>query len=442
MPETPPPEQAAPDAVADALDAVEQAGDRAQELADELAGGFDDIEAVRASVPAGVDAMGDLDALLAAGADAAMDGGFELTDVAALEPALEPEPTPAPAPTPEPEPVAAAPTQAAVPDAVADEFDELAGGAFVDPAALSNAPEPETGAVDDADAFAAALAESVLADAPEPEPSTADAADAANDTDDADAFAAALAESVLADAPDPEPGAADAAEDAGDEDAAFAAALADSVLADVADAEPEPESEGGEAAPTGDAPPQVNPQRIQDAIAEMEALLAAAEEAEAAEAAAEPSPLAADTFASAEAEEDPATAAGGGAAEDEDELAGLFAAPEVPAASAEGKAPPVIRALSDESDEVRPAGDVSDVAETADASAPPIHPEAAAAAADADAEAAAGGLLPLGWLKALLALLHRPFGQMSDTVRLTLSGVALAVAIPGALLLSYALLLK
>ena len=31
---------------------------------------------------------------------------------------------------------------------------------------------------------------------------------------------------------------------------------------------------------------------------------------------------------------------------------------------------------------------------------------------------------------------------MSDTVRLTLSGVALAVAIPGALLLSYALLLK
>ncbi len=397
MPMPPPSDHAPLTAADDALTALDQAGQRASALADELAGGFEDIEALRASAPEGMDASRDLDALLAAAAQTAVGGDYELTHAAVAEPVSAPLSNAAAPPA---EPVVSSESDSeptdhvAGPSAAVDDPDGLAGVALLDPEAL--AAEVLAAAADDAEA----------------------------PVDDAEAFAAALLEEAAA----REGQAPTEAAAVSDPAAGSVAAAPDAVVAA--------------------GPPEIDAQRIQDAIAEMEALLA--EEQESADPDLAPADGSAEDSAEAAGPVPGADSAGdgfaagdagaGGEGGDDDALAGLFAAPQIGGPSEEdegGGGPPVVaRALGDEAEQ-----------------APPLHPDAAPAAAGSDGQTppSAGAseaasprpaLFPLGWLQMLLALINRPLGRLSDDWRLAVSGVALAVAIPGALLLGYALVLK
>ncbi len=422
MSQSPSPEHAPPAEPADALAAVDQVGEHAQVLADELAGGFDDIEAVRAAAPEGFDAGRDLDALLAAAAGGALDEGYELTHAQVDDPPLPaaepsvvvdagPEPSAFESSASEPAATADPAAGGESPEDSAQALEELVAAAFLENEAADVGDTQAPEAIDELLGAAFLDPDEVAQDAAGQDPEEV----AADPMDDADAFAAALLEAHAAETEAPAPEAAPvAAEESPVEPSAPAAAQ--------------------------EGPPQVNPERIQDAIAAMEALLAQEAEPESAADTAADATESLESSPSAEADAAGAASAAAVDAVGEDELAGLFAAPDVAAGTGTGAGSdaPVVRALSDTVD--------TEGGGAQDTSTPPIHPDAVAAEDHgADAEGAQGvqlAFFPFGWMIVLLALINRPLERLSDEWRLAVSGVALAVAVPGALLLSYALFLK
>lgn len=442
------------DVAADALAAmdqmVSQAADLDAGLEDELAGSFESIETVRAEVEAAVGAEGEVQKefesveatvetvesvqAVQVEVETPVDSQADAQDSDALKSSSE-----AAEPEAKFEPGAAIDLDALL----AQEADTVLEGGFE-----TTHPNPdEAEAVHDATATAPATSEeekeALINDAFAAAKLVVESEDAGVETKtktkselEANASEVVSVEDVSGGDATPD---ASVLSDADAEAEAFAAAF---LAEEMPESPSAPEVEAAAELEEGPAAP--NAERVSEAIRQVEALLAEADQAtEDAK-----SPTADQDSASGGAEGDSASDADGdvesesksGTKSDEEAeaelMAGLFAAPSLDIPSA---AP-----VTENASEGEAGGLASDSESVA---APPIHPDTQAGSDVEDEAVAASGLKrslmwPLGLLGWLLTLVNRPLLGMSDQVRLTVGAVALAVAVPGGLLLGYALLLK